>query len=81
MDVRGFVDQPIGQQALLAGGDDYELCFTTAENCRNEIAQIARRLDLRLSRIGRIVAGDKLIARDQQGRAMNMEYAGFDHFN
>ena len=80
-DVREFVDQPIGQQALLAWGDDYELCFTTAENCRNEIAQIARRLDLRLSRIGRIVAGEKLIVRDQQGRAMNMEYTGFDHFD
>ena len=81
VDVRGFVDQPIGQQALLSGGDDYELCFTTAENCRNKIAQIARRLDLRLSRIGRIVVGDKLIVLDEQGREINMEYTGFDHFN
>ena len=80
-DVREFIDQPLGQQALLAGGDDYELCFTAPENRRNDIEQIGEKINLPLSRIGRIVAGDKLIVRDQQGRAMNMEYAGFDHFN
>ena len=81
IDLRKFLDQPLGQQALLAGGDDYELCFTAPVTRRNEIAQIAQRLDLPLSRIGTIVAGNKLIVRDEQGRAMNMEHTGFDHFN
>ncbi|MEO6022187.1 MAG: thiamine-phosphate kinase, partial [Burkholderiales bacterium] len=80
-DVRKFLDQPLGQQALLAGGDDYELCFTAPATRQDDIARIAQRLDLRLSRIGRIVAGDKLIVRDEKGRAINFEHKGFDHFN
>src|SRR5512145_817268 len=38
--------------AMLAGGDDYELCFTAGRTRRAAIAGIARRLGLRLTRIG-----------------------------
>lgn len=42
-------------QISWAGGDDYELCFTTPEVQRNEVGYLASRLNLPLSRIGRVV--------------------------
>lgn len=63
------------QKAILAGGDDYELCFTAPAGVRREIKALAGSLKLHLSRIGTITTetglqvtdGDKLIQIDQQG--------------
>lgn len=40
------------QELALSGGDDYELCFTTAANADEDIIMLATRLDLPLSCIG-----------------------------
>ncbi len=63
------------QQAVLAGGDDYELCFTAPASARTEIEALAGSLNLQLSRIGvttsetglQVTDGDKLIQTHQQG--------------
>lgn len=63
------------QQAMLAGGDDYELCFTAPASVRKEIEALASSLNLHLTRIGATTAetglqvtdGDKLIQTHQQG--------------
>lgn len=69
------------QTLLLAGGDDYELCFTAPTNARQSIAEISQRLNLQLSRIGRICAGKDLIVRDADGNILEKGKTGFDHFN
>ena len=69
-----------GQQALLAGGDDYELCFTAAPRARARLAEIAERIGLPLTRIGtmRRGRGVRLLAGD--GRRIAVAKFGFDHF-
>ena len=69
-----------GRQALLAGGDDYELCFTADPKARTKIDRLAGPLGLPLTRIGRMRRGRavKLIAPD--GQVLGFGRGGFDHF-
>jgi thiamine-monophosphate kinase len=65
---------------LLAGGDDYELCFTAPNAQRGRLEAIARDLALPLTRIGKITAATGLLVRDEQGAPMASLPHAFDHF-
>jgi thiamine-monophosphate kinase len=73
-------NQRLVQQCLLAGGDDYELCFTAASTQREIIEKLAENLALPLTRIGTIVAGEGLRLIGTEGSAMKIERLGYDHF-
>ncbi|MBL8471505.1 MAG: thiamine-phosphate kinase [Rhodocyclaceae bacterium] len=68
--------------SLLAGGDDYELCFTAAADLRVAIGAIAQQLNLPLTRIGHIRAGAPPVPvlRDAAGNELPLLRRGFDHF-
>ena len=63
-----------------AGGDDYELCFSAAPSWRDAIAAIAADTGVPITRIGRIVAGAGVVARDRDGNDWQAPRSGFDHF-
>jgi len=65
---------------LLAGGDDYELCFTAPEARAAEIDALAKALALPLTRIGSIEKDSGLTVLDEQGRALPALPHAFDHF-
>jgi thiamine-monophosphate kinase len=65
---------------LLAGGDDYELCFTAPPSARDRVASTARELTLPLTRIGVITSSPGLRVRDERGGELAPLPAGFDHF-
>ncbi len=67
-------------RAILAGGDDYELCFTAAPGNRSGIDSLAGSLGLALTRIGRITEGGEVMVRDEKGQPMVLQEKGFDHF-
>lgn len=64
---------------VLAGGDDYELCFTSPIVKRAEIERMSSTLTLPLTRIGTINQQTKLnvIANDQK---MTITHKGYNHF-
>jgi len=72
--------QPLGRHCALAGGDDYELCFTAPLARREAIQQISRKLDLPLARIGTIVSGSGCTVHTEDGRAITLGESGYDHF-
>lgn len=74
------VDYAIALNAVLAGGDDYELCFCALPQQRDAIGMIAQKLQLPLTRVGRIVAGEGVSAIDNEGRILDVGKRGFDHF-
>lgn len=78
--VRELTQHPIFDSCVLAGGDDYELCFTAPVEAEAEILAIGARLDVRLTAIGRIVAGSGLQWLDSAGRLMAATMTGYDHF-
>lgn len=78
--LRGHLQQPLGKQCALSGGDDYELCFTAPDARHAELLGIAARLKLPLTCIGRIVAGLGCLVHDAAGDPLNVEANGYDHF-
>jgi len=78
--LNNYVSQPLARQCALSGGDDYELCFTVSAARHAELSDIAARLNLPLTRIGKIVAGRGCIVHDASGNPLNVEACGYDHF-
>jgi len=76
----GGDDRRIALECLLAGGDDYELCFTAPPGGAERIAAIAQELGVPLTRIGKITADSKLVVRDERGVALAELPRAFDHF-
>ena len=64
----------------LAGGDDYELCFTAPVAQRELVHAAAWETHTPLCRIGRITAEPGLRVRDPQGQPITRRFAAFDHF-
>ncbi len=79
-DLRPLRDDAPGMRAILAGGDDYELCFTAAPERVVEIEALASTLDIALTRIGRIIEGTTVSLFDAAGRPLSVNDKGFDHF-
>ena len=63
-----------------SGGDDYELCFTAPANARAGVAALASSLDLRITRIGRMVAGEGVHPVRADGEPWTPPRRGYDHF-
>ena len=78
--LRPYLSRALGRQCALAGGDDYELCFTAPVARHAELEKLATQLDLPLSCIGKITAGSGCIVRAADGSVMKLERAGYDHF-
>ena len=76
-----YRQQSMAINCLLAGGDDYELCFTVAKTNRREIEKLSVELSLPLARIGGIYSGAGLTVKDAQGKTMTLDSKGYDHFN
>jgi thiamine-monophosphate kinase len=73
-------ERTLALACLLAGGDDYELCFTADSAARERIASIAAELLLPLTRIGVVTAASGFVVRDESGRPLHPLPAAFDHF-
>jgi thiamine-monophosphate kinase len=82
--MRRHAGLPAARDALLGGGDDYELCFTARPGRRLAIDSIARRLKLPLTCIGSIVRAPRTTKRvmviDRDGKPVDLKHGGFDHF-
>jgi len=70
----------LAQHCILAGGDDYELCFTAPASCRAEVEKISVKLGLPLARIGSIVEGSGCTVRAADGSIIHIGESGYDHF-
>lgn len=70
-------------RCALAGGDDYELCFTAAADQRDLVVAIGRSVGLSLTRVGsmfeRAAGSAPVLLVDGDGRALPA-MRGYDHF-
>jgi thiamine-monophosphate kinase len=75
---------PRAMHWMLAGGDDYELCFTAPASARAAIAAISANLELPISMAGRIEQKPGLRIVDAGGKPVGIEVdiaaGGYDHF-
>jgi thiamine-monophosphate kinase len=82
-----FVDFPIDlhdddfRKTVLAGGDDYELCFTAPAAKHEKIIEIGENIKLKLSCIGRITTNPGLKLLGFENDIIDLKETGFDHFS
>jgi thiamine-monophosphate kinase len=82
------IDEEQRLRFALAGGDDYELCFTAPPARRDDVERAALASSTRVTRIGVVIDGSALRLVDAQGadwRAVDptsglAPFGGFDHF-
>lgn len=79
--LKKYLPQPLAINCLLAGGDDYELCFTAPKINREKISALAAELAIPLTRIGEILSGRGLIVKDAKENIITLEGTGYDHFS
>jgi thiamine-monophosphate kinase len=69
---------------VLSGGDDYELCFTAAPSMRERIEKLGRDLNIELTLIGELTAGEAIeligTSAEISSDCSVVCLAGFDHF-
>jgi thiamine-monophosphate kinase len=64
----------------LAGGDDYELCFTAPDALALQLLRDLADSGCAATRIGRVVAGAGVQVRDAHANALPLPHAGWEHF-
>ena len=74
--------QPLAlrRRFTLAGGDDYELCFTAPAAQRSAVLAAAASAQTQVTRVGSIEAQPGLRLVDAGGKPVEMDVKGWDHF-
>jgi thiamine-monophosphate kinase len=70
-----------GRTAVVAGGDDYELCFTAHPNSRESIQDLAKMLGVPITRIGQVKRGKGVSLVGPDGKPVKIDGRGYDHFS
>ncbi|MFN3789102.1 thiamine-phosphate kinase [Massilia sp.] len=65
----------------LAGGDDYELCFTAPAASREAVLEAGRQSGTAVTRVGRIEAEPGLRFVGADGAPLDLRLSGWDHFS
>lgn len=74
-------EKQIALQALLGGGDDYELLFTAHPDQATKIIDAGTQCHVPVTRIGYITEEQTLKIVDNNGRDLNLTNQGFNHFS
>ena len=71
----------LARQGLqLAGGDDYELCFSAPVAKASQVQSAAEACDVRVTRIGRVVEGAGIRVLGPGGQVLSLSEQGYRHF-
>jgi thiamine-monophosphate kinase len=73
----------VAARALVAGGDDYELCFTAPARRRSQVIAAGKRSRTEVTLIGRMVPRDRRAPRVRvfdAGKPLDIASRGYDHF-
>lgn len=78
-----LAQQPLAlrRRFTLAGGDDYELCFTAPATRRAAVMAAAGAAGTPVTRVGTIDAQPGLRLVDAAGKRLEMDVQGWDHFS
>lgn len=78
--VHDFAAHPAFDGCVLAGGDDYELCFTAPAARHEAVLAIGTQVGVPLAPIGHIHAEPGLNLLGAQGERLEIAGTGYDHF-
>lgn len=73
-------ERALALECLVAGGDDYELCFTVPAGAAAKLQSISADVGVALTRVGAIASGSDLVLLDEQSNPLETAPRAFDHF-
>lgn len=73
--------QNLRRNFCVAGGDDYELCFTASAKHRDAVLNAAQAAGVAVTRIGCIDAEAGLRLHDEANQRVTLDVKSFDHFS
>jgi thiamine-monophosphate kinase len=65
---------------VLAGGEDYELCFTAHPASREKIVAIMKKCGIEAAPVGIVTSSPEVIVHDAAGAPYHLSNQGFNHF-
>ncbi|RII81832.1 thiamine-phosphate kinase [Neopusillimonas maritima] len=77
--IRNLSEETV-QEAVLSGGDVYQLCFTAPPKHRDAIETLAQQFHTEVSRVGSITGGGGLLVETLDGRRVTCANMGYQHF-
>lgn len=77
---QNYLHEAVARDCVLAGGDDYELCFTAPAGSTDAVLAAAATAGVAVTRIGRITAEPGLTVLDADGAPLTLDHTGYDHF-
>ena len=75
-----YLADPVARECVLAGGDDYELCFTASADQHDAVLTAGAQAGVTVTRIGHVTAQAGLQVLDAQGEPLTIDKTGYDHF-
>jgi thiamine-monophosphate kinase len=78
---RAYLHEAVARDCVLAGGDDYELCFTAAAEQREAVLAAGVAGGIGVTRIGVIKQAPGLVVRGADGQPLQIDKTGYDHFD
>ncbi|MDP1924984.1 MAG: AIR synthase-related protein, partial [Thiobacillus sp.] len=75
-----YLHENVARDCVLAGGDDYELCFTAPADQRDAIHAAGTGAAVAVTRIGQITAESRLGVIAADGQPIPYLKTGYDHF-
>lgn len=75
-----YLHESVARDCILAGGDDYELCFTAPAAQHEAVLAAAAAASTPVTCIGCIVATPGLTITDADGQPIALTRTGYDHF-
>ncbi|MEW5968079.1 MAG: thiamine-phosphate kinase [Pseudomonadota bacterium] len=75
-----YLHEAVARDCVLAGGDDYELCFTAPPERCDAVRAAATSAGVAVTRIGCITADPGLAVLGPDGALLTIEHTGYDHF-
>ena len=77
---QAYLENPVARECVLAGGDDYELCFTAAADQHDAVLAAGAQAGVAVTCVGRITTEAGLQVLDAQGAQIMFDKTGYDHF-
>jgi thiamine-monophosphate kinase len=74
----GFPSFP--NSLILAGGEDYELCFTAHADSREKIVAIMKKCGIEAAPVGIVTSSPDVTVLDAAGQPFQSSHQGFNHF-
>jgi len=74
-----LIEYPNYIEAILTGGDDYQLLFTAPAKEETAIQQITKELDIDITHIGEITTTKEVVVLGHDDQPMSFEEKGFEH--